>query len=139
MKNNKNLIKIKKEKDNIKGKWLKTSGKVKLSDSVYVDENWRALGFTAKQWKNSIWVSAIENYTPYPTEGFWIYAKRKGDKYKKLWIGIDDPKRKIAVLKSLDMSVKEWKKTTQDERQKIFAPLIKEFYEKYWKWEVKIL
>ena len=95
-------------------------------------KNYEVLGFTSGQWEKAIWLSCWDDRVG----GFWIYARRKDDYRKKLWVGIYDNDRKLAIIRSLDMSVAEWDKLGNDERKEMLKSLYDKFWEKYWNWEV---
>jgi hypothetical protein len=88
------------------------------------------LGFTKTQWCRSYWLSALPGHY-----GVQIYAKRRGEKKAKVWVGMYSNERHLAVMKSLDYSWKDWEGMGQDNRIKLLQPLVDEFWKNHKSWE----
>ncbi len=98
---------------------------------MFIEEN-KLLGFSDLQWDNAVWLSAFGQ----DVSAFWIYARRKGHRYKKLWAGITDDQRKLGIITQLKMSFEDWDRTRNEERREILKSLSVRYWQRYKEWEI---
>ena len=83
-----------------------------------IQTNYKDLGFTTKQWQTAKEVNLLSQ----KADAFWLYAKRKDDDKKKVWIGLIERVNKFTLIKSVATTKEEWAKTTSKEKREIFKP-----------------
>jgi len=87
-------------------------------------------GFSNRQWEKCWWLSAIEGGS------FNIFARRKGDSRRKVWVGIYEPERRLGIIMPLTLSFDKWDKTLNDKRKEICQDMVNKYWEKYNNWEI---